>query len=64
MSCRDCCEDADRREGVDVADIFGDRNWAFWIGQELEKLGHVPHIHEWEISAGGDIPKWMEESLE
>src|SRR3984893_4024012 len=64
MSCRDCCEDADRREGVDVADIFGDRNWAFWIGQELGKLGHVPHIHEWEISAGGDIPKWIEESLE
>jgi hypothetical protein len=52
-----------------MADIFvsftsGDRGWAFWIGQELVKLGHVPHIHEWEISAGGDIPKWMEESLE
>jgi tetratricopeptide (TPR) repeat protein len=52
-----------------MADIFvsfttGDSRWAFWIGQELEKLGHVPHIHEWEIPAGGDIPKWMEESLE
>jgi hypothetical protein len=30
-----------------VADIFvsytsSDRDWAFWIGQELEKLGHAP----------------------
>jgi hypothetical protein len=38
-----------------VADIFvsstsNDRDWAFWIGQELLKLGHVPRIHEWEIS--------------
>jgi tetratricopeptide (TPR) repeat protein len=49
-----------------VADIFvsytsSDRDWAFWIGQELEKLGHVAHVHEWEISAGGDIVDWMEE---
>src|ERR1700694_3631119 len=62
----------DRRAGaraVRMADIFvsftsSDRMWAFWIGQELERLGHVPRIHEWEIQAGGDIPKWMEESLE
>jgi tetratricopeptide (TPR) repeat protein len=51
---------------VDVADIFisytsSDRDWAFWIGHELEALGHVPHIHEWEIFAGGDIMAWMEE---
>jgi hypothetical protein len=49
-----------------VADIFvsytsSDRDWAFWIGQELEKLGHTAHLHEWEISAGGNIPAWMEE---
>jgi len=49
-----------------VADIFvsytsSDRHWAFWIGHELEALGHVPHIHEWEISGGGDIMAWMEE---
>jgi hypothetical protein len=49
-----------------VADIFvsytnSDRNWAFWIGQELEKLGHAAHIHEWEIGAGGNIPAWMQE---
>jgi tetratricopeptide (TPR) repeat protein len=49
-----------------VADIFvsytsSDRDWAFWIGQELLKLGHTPRIHEWEISAGGDISRWMEE---
>ena len=52
-----------------MADIFvsytsSDRDWAFWIGQELEKLGHIPRIHEWEISAGGDIPAWMEERLQ
>jgi TIR domain len=52
-----------------VADIFvsytsSDRDWAFWIGQELKKLGHVPHIHEWEIPAGGDIPTWMEDRLQ
>ncbi|MET4601973.1 hypothetical protein ABIB90_001440 [Bradyrhizobium sp. JR4.1] len=49
-----------------MADIFvsytsKDREWAFWIGQELEKLGHIPRLHEWEISAGGDISQWMEE---
>ena len=49
-----------------MADIFvsytsSDRDWAFWIGQELEKLGHAPHIHEWEIPAGGNIAAWMEQ---
>jgi hypothetical protein len=49
-----------------MADIFvsytsSDRDWAFWIGQELEKLGHVAHIHEWELSGGGDIAAWTEE---
>jgi TIR domain len=49
-----------------VADIFvsytaSDRDWAFWIGQELEKLGHSAHIHEWEIGAGGNMPAWMQE---
>ena len=49
-----------------MADIFVsytgvDRKWAFWIGIELEKLGHAPHLHDWEIPAGGNIAKWMEE---
>ena len=49
-----------------MADIFvsytsSDRDWANWIGLELEKLGHVARVHEWEISAGGNIPAWMEE---
>jgi tetratricopeptide (TPR) repeat protein len=49
-----------------MADIFvsytsSDRDWAFWIGQELEKLEHTAHVHEWEISAGGDIAAWMEQ---
>ncbi len=49
-----------------MAEIFvsytsSDRDWAYWIGHELEALGHTPHIHEWEISGGGDIAAWMEE---
>jgi hypothetical protein len=27
-----------------------------------EKLGHMPRVHEWEISGGGDIAVWMEEA--
>jgi TIR domain len=55
-----------QRGAVRVADIFisytsSDREWAFWIGHELEALGHTAHIHEWELAAGGDIMKWMEE---
>ena len=49
-----------------MADIFvsytsSDRDWAFWIGKELETFGHVARVHEWEISAGGNIPAWMEQ---
>jgi hypothetical protein len=48
-----------------MSDIFvsytsSDREWAFWIAKELEALGHVPHIHDWEIEAGDDIYRWME----
>jgi Tfp pilus assembly protein PilF len=58
---------ADRRRArAGVADIFvsytsQDRDWAEWIGQELEKLGHVARIDAWEISGGGDIAAWMDE---
>jgi hypothetical protein len=52
-----------------LADIFvsytsSDREWAFWIAQELEKLDHAPHVHEWEISAGDNIVDWMEKRLD
>jgi TIR domain len=48
-----------------MADIFvsytsSDNDWAFWIGHELEALGHRPHIHEWELSGGANIMAWME----
>lgn len=51
-----------------MADIFvsyssADSDWAKWIAQQLEALGHVPHVHEWEISGGGNIMMWMEERL-
>jgi len=52
-----------------MADFFisytsSDRDWAHWIGKELTALGHVPHIHEWEIEGGGDIYGWMEKRLD
>jgi hypothetical protein len=52
-----------------VVDIFvsytsSDKEWANWIGLELERLGHVAHVHGWEISAGGNIPAWMEERFQ
>jgi len=52
-----------------VAEIFvsytsKDRDWAFWIGQELEKLGHKPRIDAWEIPGGGDIARWTNERIE
>jgi tetratricopeptide (TPR) repeat protein len=48
-----------------MLDIFvsytaSDREWAEWIGHELEALGHKPHLHDWEISGGEDIAAWME----
>ena len=48
-----------------MADIFvsntkSDRDWAFWLAAELKELGHAPHVHEWEITAGDDIYAWME----
>src|ERR1700730_14679863 len=48
-----------------MADIFvsytlSDKEWAFWIGHELEALGHSPRIHEWEVSGGANIMAWME----
>ncbi len=47
-----------------MADIFvsytsSDKDWAFWIGHELESLGHSPRIHEWELSGGANIMAWM-----
>jgi len=48
-----------------MVDIFisftkSDRDWAVWIGKELEVLGHTPHVHDWEVKAGADIYAWME----
>ncbi len=48
-----------------MADFFisytsTDRDWAHWIGKELEALCHTPHIHEWEVQGGDDIYAWME----
>jgi tetratricopeptide (TPR) repeat protein len=58
-------KEADRRGTALMADYFisytsTDRDWAHWIGKELEALAHKPHIHEWEIEGGDDIYAWME----
>jgi oleate hydratase len=55
--------EAEMLAGIFVSYTSSDRDWAFWIGKELEKLGHTPYIHDWEIRAGEDIVKWMEERL-
>jgi hypothetical protein len=46
-----------------VADIFvsytsGDRDWAFWIGQELLKLGHAvaSAMRSFSSDAQGGLP--------
>jgi hypothetical protein len=49
-----------------MADIFvsytnKDREWADWIGHELDALGHAVHIDSWEVSGGQNIMAWMEE---
>ena len=40
-----------------------DRVWAHWIGVTLRDNGFVPLVHEWEIGAGENIARWMDESL-
>jgi pimeloyl-ACP methyl ester carboxylesterase len=37
-----------------------DKEWAFWIGAQLDKFGHTPRLADWEIKAGDDIAAWME----
>jgi hypothetical protein len=54
---------------VGLADFFvsytsSDKEWAHWIALELEKHGHVAHVHEWEVSGGDDIYAWMEKRHE
>jgi hypothetical protein len=52
-----------------VANIFisytsSDRDWAFWIAEQLEALDHTPHIDELEIKGGDNIYRWMEQRLD
>ena len=41
-----------------------DRRWAHWIAWQLREAGHEPFVHEWEIGAGENIPRWMEERID
>jgi TIR domain len=54
------CGRAARMADIFVSYTSSDREWAFWIGQELVDFGHSPRIHEWELSGGADIMAWME----
>jgi hypothetical protein len=52
-----------------VAKIFisynaNDHIWAEWIGVTLRDNGHEPFVSGWEISAGQNIPHWMNEKVE
>jgi GNAT superfamily N-acetyltransferase len=40
-----------------------DRNWAYWIAVTLRDSGHKPFVHEWEVGAGENIARWMEERI-
>ncbi len=46
-----------------VSYTSSDRDWALWIGWHLGEAGHEPFVHEWEIGAGENIPRWMEDRL-
>jgi TIR domain len=41
-----------------------DRKWANWIGWHLRDAGHEPFLHEWEVQAGENIARWMEERVQ
>jgi hypothetical protein len=40
-----------------------DRAWAHWIGVTLRDNGFEPIVHEWEVGAGENIPRWMDERI-
>jgi hypothetical protein len=40
-----------------------DREWAHWIGVTLRDNGFEPLVAEWEVGAGENIARWMEESI-
>jgi TIR domain len=40
-----------------------DRDWAHWIGVTLRDNGYSPFVHEWEVGAGENIARWMDESI-
>jgi tetratricopeptide (TPR) repeat protein len=44
-----------------VSYTSSDRDWAFWIANELKTLGHVPHVHDWELKGSDDVYAWMEQ---
>jgi TIR domain len=47
-----------------VSYTSSDKRWAHWIAWQLQEDGHQPFVHEWEIGAGENIPRWMEERID
>ncbi len=52
-----------RQLKIFVGYTSSDRDWAHWIGWQLREAGHEAFVHEWEIGAGENVPRWMEERL-
>jgi hypothetical protein len=44
-----------------VSYTSSDKEWAQWIGWQLRLAGHEPFVHDWEIGAGENIARWMEQ---
>jgi hypothetical protein len=44
-----------------VSYTSSDREWAQWIGWQLQQADHEPFVHDWEIGAGENIAGWMEQ---
>ena len=40
-----------------------DREKAHWIAWTLKDAGHQVAVHDWELSAGGNVPLWMNTKL-
>src|SRR5262245_29869395 len=36
-----------------------DSQWAHWIALDLHAMGHIAHVHEWEVGPGEDIVAWL-----
>jgi hypothetical protein len=57
-------EAAPARPNIFISYTSRDRTWAHWIGVTLRDNGYNPFVHEWEVGAGENLARWMDESIE